>query len=159
VIPWAALFVPTELTPRTLDMLCEMLVLDNVDYLRAHPETPPLYASGVRYEGEEDGGPEEWLSIPHVLELARHGYGSDCKRLAAWRCAELRVGGEGARCVWSAHPEGDKLVLHVRVKRGSGHLEDPSEVLGMRDYYARRAYEKRVAGYYQGAPWNPGPYL
>lgn len=127
--PWAALLVPPTLNEETLAVLCETLTLLDAIWLRDHPETPNLYDAGVRYELL----PEYWMSVPWALAWAARGRGLDCKVLAAWRAAELRVrGGEkSARCVYSKHLAPGKVVYHVRVRRADGSIEDPSARLGM----------------------------
>lgn len=81
-----------------LGCLLWALVLADVGDLLADPRTPLLYQSGVKYKVEvprpgktgcDDGdGQERFLSAPYVL---RQGH-ADCEDLAAWRCAELRIG-------------------------------------------------------------------
>ncbi len=128
--PWAALLVPSQLDGPRLQILLDALTAWDVLYLRENPGTPELYKSGVRYR-EEDGR-EEWLEIPHVLDRwRRKREGSDCEDLCAWRAAELQIRGERARCTWAAYREPDSLTYHIRVRRGDGSLEDPSEILGM----------------------------
>lgn len=102
------------------------LQLENEQWLRAHPGTPALYASGVRYRREPPGR-EEWEPIPVVLTK---GWG-DCEDLASWRAAELRVTGEDPHArvhVYQSAP----TTWHVVVRRGDGSIEDPSRKLGMR---------------------------
>jgi hypothetical protein len=121
--------LPQLLDGSTLEPLCEALTVINERYLRQVPRTPNLYESGVRYTLL----PEYWMSIPWALWYASLGYGVDCKVLAAWRAAELRVryGERGARCVWSKYEMPGKVVYHVRVRRADGRIEDPSVLLGM----------------------------
>lgn len=95
-------------------------------------QIPPLYASGVRYA--RDGiGYERWKSIPVAM---RDGTG-DCKVLAAWRVAELRVSevdrGATPLVVEAGGPYSRQW--HVVVRRSDGSIEDPSLVLGMRGAY------------------------
>ncbi len=82
-----------EHTERTraavLLLLLEALVAHNIAYLRDHPDTPPLFRSGVRYRLDDPAG-ERWKDI---AEVRATGDG-DCKDLAAWRLAELRAWGE-----------------------------------------------------------------
>lgn len=110
-------------------LLCRLVDTD-LDYLHAHPETPALYASGVRYQRETPthGGhnEERFLAIPWVLRL---GWG-DCDDLTGWRVAELRYTGEDPH----AAPEAVEVQpnrWHAVVRRGNGSIEDPSERLGM----------------------------
>jgi hypothetical protein len=111
-----------------LRLLLEALVAVNVAYLHAHPATPRLMDSSVRYE-PDDPGREEWKDIAETLS---RGAG-DCKDLVAWRLAELRIGGEHAAVARvEFHEAGDGRVLHhMTVRRASGLIEDPSRALGM----------------------------
>lgn len=124
------LVIPPILSGPRLEALCEVLTAINERALRQDPSLPNLYQSGAYYEPR----PEYWLSIPWALLCLQYGHGLDCKVLATWLCAELRVrGGErGARCVWSRHVTPSKVVYHVRVRRADGRVEDPSARLGMR---------------------------
>lgn len=120
------------------------LMLQNIAWLRTHPNTPPLYHSGVIYKPEkhrvDHGGHtieygEDWQTIPWVIH---HGYG-DCEDLGAWRAAELQMHGvpavphiairrladDGGKAVWRAH---------VQVRLPDGRIEDPSAKLGMYAY-------------------------
>ena len=111
-----------------LMMLFEALIAANVAYLRRHPETSALYASGVRYL-EEPPDEEDWQDIPETLS---RGTG-DCEDLACWRIAELRVrDGEHAHPFLKCSARGDRVLYHVAVRRLDGSLEDPSRKLGMR---------------------------
>lgn len=143
--PWSATIIPPQLDGRTLDLFCELLTELNADYLRQTPGVPDLYASGVRYASDAQalaGGPEDWPTIPwliHRWNTAR--IGADCKKLAAWRAAELRVrGGEKrARCVAEASWDGrggGRVLWHVSVKRQDGSIEDVSAHLGMHEHLA-----------------------
>ena len=105
----------------------------NCVWLRAHPETPLLYRSGVRYRLDARGT-EVYKDIPHVL---RDKVG-DCKKLAAWRAAELivRYGTEAKalpvlQSVASANGQ-EVVLVHVIVQYPDGLTEDPSRILGMR---------------------------
>lgn len=102
----------------------------NEDYLSQHPETPRLYASGVRYgrETTDNGGhrEERFLTIPWVRAL---GWG-DCDDLTAYRLSELRWTGEDP----DAQAEAIEVSpdhWHAVVRRGDGTIEDPSAKLGM----------------------------
>lgn len=96
----------------------------NVIYLLRNRRTPKLYESGVRYQREQ-GGKEVWLTIPQVL---RAGFG-DCEDLAAWRTAELIVGGVPAKAeVIRTGPR----VFHAVVRLPDGQILDPSIKLGMK---------------------------
>lgn len=148
--PWAATFTPALLDERTLELLCDTLTTLDVWYLREHPEAPLLYASGIRYASDADaleGHPESWVTIPWLIRRAASGKGTDCKNLAAWRCAELRVrhGQPRARCVWSRFWDGRRVIYHVAVQLEDGSVEDPSAILGM--------HTPELAGV-GGIPWN-----
>ena len=101
--------------------LLNLLVLTNLDYLTAYPDTPPLFEAGVVYERQP-----VWQDI-HA-NIAR-GY-ADCKSLAAHRVADL---------IFRGIDQGAQLYVirtgnhryHVKVRRSWGWIEDPSVVLGM----------------------------
>jgi hypothetical protein len=97
----------------------------NEAYLRAHPETPWLYASGVRYAVEPPEIREEFACIPIVLGRLW----GDCDDLATWRAAELNVR-RGMNAVATILHVGDRL-WHCVVKFPDGRHECPSAVLGM----------------------------
>lgn len=115
------------------------LMLENIAWLQAHPETPDLYKAGVSYKPERrrinpvTGKPseygEEWQTIPWVIY---RGYG-DCEDLGAWRSAELR-----AKYKVKATPfikmrrmSDGFWRAHVVVRWPNGQIEDPSAKLGM----------------------------
>ena len=109
-----------------LRLLLDMLVGQNLAYLRSHAALP-LYQSGVRY-----GRTKVWDTIP-ALYQRRYG---DCKSLACARVAELKLYGHEARPVFRfAHGNGGKLLFHILVERvdnyGRISYEDPSKALGM----------------------------
>lgn len=105
-------------------------------YLQSHPETPKLYASGVKYERQPIGC-EWWRDIKATLDAL----GGDCKCLSAWRCAELRMLGVDARPVVTVKPiinkDKQKIgnMFHVVVGYYRDDKcvfrEDPSKILGM----------------------------
>ena len=99
-------------------------------WLRAHPDTPRLYESGVRYQRESPthGGhhEERFLTWPWILYC---GLG-DCDDLAAARVSELHVTGEDPHA-WAEAVEVAKDQYHAVVIRGDGRREDPSAILGM----------------------------
>lgn len=109
-------------------MLLALTAIDEL-YLRAHPETPSIYASGVVYQ-EEPPGAEDWQDIPTCLKL-RWG---DCEDLACWRSAELRVRhGIHAVPYFTKQVKSDGSTLyHIMVRLPNGMSEDPSRQLGMR---------------------------
>lgn len=89
---------------RFLACLLWALIYANESYLLSHPNTPPLYSTGVRWKAEtptfrsacEGGrGQEMFLGIAQVM---RQGY-ADCEDLASWRTAEVRLGRGGKRGV------------------------------------------------------------
>lgn len=106
------------------------LVLGAYD-LAKHRSLPLLYQSGVYYRRDKcaDTGCtyryEDW-TVPSLVY--RVGFG-DCKKLAVWRAAELRLRSkERARPVaYQVRPG----LIHVVVRRGNGSIEDPSKILGM----------------------------
>jgi hypothetical protein len=118
-----------KLSHQALGILLRALYLIDCLYLKAHPEVPPLYESGVRYE-EEPIGQEDWQDIPTSLKLGV----ADCEDLACWRAAELTVR-HGIQAVptftWKVRPNGGYL-YHIQVKYPDGSIEDPSRRLGMR---------------------------
>lgn len=115
------------------------LMLQNIAWLKAHPETPDLYRAGVSYKperrrtdprtGKVSEYGEEWQTIPYVIY---RGYG-DCEDLGSWRAAELR-----ARYGIKANPfikmrrmPDGYWRAHVVVRWPDGQIEDPSAKLGM----------------------------
>jgi hypothetical protein len=110
-------------------MLEALIAIDRV-YLRRHPRTPKLYASGVRY-----GRTQVWDSIPDML-TRRYG---DCKSLTAMFVAELRQAGEAAKPVFrfATNPQTGQKDFHILVQRGRS-FEDPSRKLGMEQYHQSR---------------------
>ena len=105
----------------------------NMVYLLAHPNTPRLYNSGVKYQRE--GTPEIWKDIPTAL---RDGW-DDCEGLAAWLAAEMRVldGRKGATV--KLIRQGKRRYWHAIVEDVlSGEKFDPSKKLGMRPRRRRR---------------------
>lgn len=115
-----------------LEALLEDLTRRNVAYLRAHPDTPPLFVTTVRYRQDPDDftdrdDPERHL-IPYVLE---RGWG-DCGELAAWYAAERRVHGDPlsrARIESSRETPG---LFHAMVTGRKG-LVDPSAMMYVRN--------------------------
>jgi len=112
-------------------------MLQDVAWLRAHPETPDLYHAGVSYKperrrektGKETEYGEEWQTIPWVIY---RGYG-DCEDLGAWRSAELNVKYRiKARPFIKMRRMPDGFWrAHVVVRWPNGQIEDPSAKLGM----------------------------
>lgn len=170
--PWAPLIVPPALNERTIQLLVDATTEINCDFLRSHPDTPPIYRSGVWYE-KEPPGQEQFLTIPWCLIRRDKGLGCDCDDLAPWRVAELRVRlVEGrARCRVTTHDGGPGVrIYHVDVQRGRTlrgrpWVEDPSENLGMgqdpaavraRGRAGRAARPDLVERQWRGAPDAPG---
>ena len=110
------------------------LVFDNELYLGMMDregrldQVPWLYEAGIEYETDPPGV-ELYARIPEVIERGT----ADCKKLSAWRIAELRY-----RCGVEAKihfysrilPNGHRL-YHVQVRWPNGLVEDPSKALGM----------------------------
>lgn len=98
------------------------LALVSLAQMEAMP-FPPLYTSGIRYQREPEGR-ENWQTASE--SLAR-GFG-DCEDLAAYRAAELWAAGEPAAIdIKRVNAE----LIHIRVRRSDGTIEDPSKLLGM----------------------------
>jgi hypothetical protein len=125
-----------NLPDKAISHLLLALTRINVDVMRALIATgrrlPPLYQAGVRYRREARGADgqrlEDWRDCVRVFQ-AKAG---DCEDLAAYRAAELIVGGEQALTVFHSRPMGPgKRLFHIFVERANGVLEDPSRELGM----------------------------
>jgi hypothetical protein len=88
------------------------------------PKLPPLYRSGVIYSPEPNRGTGvEDFADPWTCFARKWG---DCDDLCIWRLAELLVAGEAVPPP-SVIRVGTRM--HVRVRRASGKLEDPSRIL------------------------------
>lgn len=119
------------------------LMLENMAWLRAFPQTPLLYNADVIYKPEkrkEGSGRvieygEEWQTIPWVIF---RGYG-DCEDLGAWRAAELnqRFGIRALPYIRVRRMPNGYWRAHVVVKWPNGQIEDPSAKLGMYEYANR----------------------
>lgn len=114
------------------------LMLQNIAWLRAHPETPELYHAGVSYKperhregrrGKVSEYGEEWQTIPWVIY---RGYG-DCEDLGSWRAAELRVkyNIKASPFIKMRRMPNGYWRAHVVVRWPNGQIEDPSAKLGM----------------------------
>ena len=113
--------------PRALALQLVLTGLVNLDVaIMERYSLPRLYSSGVRYH--PDGN--RWR---HALDVLHNGE-ADCKSLAAYRAAELRVAGKNARVI--VHRSGPHT-LHARVLT-DGVIEDPSRRLGMKTRRQRR---------------------
>jgi hypothetical protein len=77
---------------------------------------------------DRTGGGEHFREIPRIIENG----GGDCDNVAAWRTAELRELGIGAKpyITWRRRPDGG-MTYHVIVRWPDGSSEDPSLLLGM----------------------------
>lgn len=84
---------------------------------------PDLYESDVKYTREPIGR-ERWQTITETIARKK----GDCEDLAAARCAQLRHAGEDATINVTLVRPG---LMHIRVRRADGSLEDPSKKLGM----------------------------
>ena len=141
---WGALDVPPHLDAAGIDALLVQLVAKDEEWIRRNPQTPWFYEAGIPYRRDPPGG-DKWLPIPGVLAQGH----ADCKSMAAWRVAELRVKGDKYRDargnVVRTGPEAAKAFwvdgrtekslgpgqYHVRLRRGDGRIEDPSVMMGM----------------------------
>lgn len=111
---------------RGIEGMIEALTTLNMLYLSEHPDTPPLYQSGVRWAPEERE--EVWKDAPEVL---RDG-AADCEDLTAFRLAELRLSGAEASPLVEWEEAGDGAInFHALIVHADGSREDPSERLGM----------------------------
>lgn len=109
---------------RHLNVLVRSLCALDVLYLRAHPRTPLLKASGVVYKTQPHGC-ERFKTIPNVIAAGN----GDCDQLAPWRAAELRVR-HGVKAMPEVKRMGENL-WHVYVRMPDGSVEDISAHLGM----------------------------
>jgi hypothetical protein len=121
----------SDVFARAVRLLGEACIYVNREHIAAYG-APPLYSSGVVYQNEPVGRPDELLSIPDILE---RGWG-DCLHLSCWRIAELREAGEErAQLAYTWKPmviNGQPgRLFHCIVRRANGAIEDPSLVLGM----------------------------
>jgi hypothetical protein len=116
--------------PAEMLSLLDELVAEGEAWFRAHPEVGHLYDLGIPYQREEQGS-EDW-QLPGVTIL--RGFG-DCEDLSIFLSAWLRARGidPQARPILSyRNLPGRGRLWHVQVERGSGKVEDPSRVCGMR---------------------------
>lgn len=116
--------LPSPACKQSLRIFVRALTAYNQMWLAKHPDTPDLYASGVRY-ATQPVGMERFKTIPGVLEAGN----GDCDQLACWRAAELRV-----RHKVQALPEVIRIsegLWHVFVVMPDGTAEDVSAHLGM----------------------------
>lgn len=92
----------------TLQVWLEALIGTNLVHLNHHPDTKPLYDSGVVYGRTDDWEPFACLYMngyhgtdrPDSRVVKRFGVFGDCKSLACARIAELRVKGKTVKPVF-----------------------------------------------------------
>lgn len=150
--------VDVALSDKAIRRLCHAFQSIAEDYLRTHPEIPPiydLYARGLmRYQREDKVCDENgcrivedpWMDVPRQIEVGE----SDCEDIATWYAAEqvVRHGIPAYADILATNlppPDGRRL-YHIIVRRRDRpfHMfEDPSLKLGMQPF---------------GAPNNPSPY-
>lgn len=118
----ALLHVPTS--AQAYDAALEGLTALDEVILRDGQAPASLYDTGAIYKTEPT---DIWR---HAVDVAREKWG-DCEDLSAYRAAELRVSGEDPAARVRTYPTGPHR-YHAIVVRGSGIVEDPSRVLGMR---------------------------
>lgn len=110
---------------KALRALLDCLIDLNVIILRAYPNIPGLYQSGVVYRLMPSDAP--WDTTPVLL---RRGF-TDCKSLVAARIAELRLRGFVAIPVFRNVKDGWGTMFHILILHGNGDWECPSRNLGM----------------------------
>ena len=81
-----------ERSERAMHFLLHALCCIDGEILKTFPAIPPLYRSGVCYDTAHAGKPE-WQDILDTVARKK----GDCKDLACWRVAELRLRGIRAR--------------------------------------------------------------
>lgn len=108
--------------------LLSWLVMHDRLWLRTYPDTPSIYASGVKYINKDDIDAPAWQDVSVCLAKGT----GDCKDFAAWRCAELLEQGIDCRpCIQWRIIDGTSR-FHALVEYPDGTLEDPSIMLGMK---------------------------
>lgn len=119
--------------PRAAKVSIEMLrslvtglALADYAYLKANPQTPKLYESGVRYVAEP--GTENWLTVPELMKTKQ----GDCEDLAGWRAAEYWLKGIPARPDVRARLVNGVWRAHAFVRLPDRRIDDPSIKLGMK---------------------------
>lgn len=105
-----------------LETLLTCLTRLDTIWLRYHPNTIPLYDTGVYYARTL-----VWDTIP---ALYARGYG-DCKSLSACRVAELRRQGIWSRPVFRHKRRVNSTMFHILLMLADSSNEDPSKALGM----------------------------
>lgn len=146
---------------RLILLILDNLINFNVDYLRAHPETPKLYDARVRYTLpdqmrtpptgsdmaavrstlERQGVSEDEIALHlavrrgietfHTVPWMIKNGGSDCDNLARWRAAEWRLAGVLARVGLKNRWEGSRWIYHAVTLLPDDTDEDSSLILGM----------------------------
>lgn len=115
--------------PRAVKELLDVLIVIWGRRLRRFP-LPALYRSGIVFAPDPSAGSEERWRPPSVTFEQGSG---DCDQLVLYRGAELWANGEtgvSSQCMAQRSPTGTKM--HVRVRRASGAVEDPSLILSPR---------------------------
>jgi hypothetical protein len=114
-LPSLMVFEPAEKARVTCAQL-EVLAETNLIYLRK-TTLPSIFNCGIRYRLSE-----EWADIPRILETRF----ADCRGIAAWRMAELRMIGQDPafHITYTEYPDGEMLHVKIETERGT---EDPSE--------------------------------
>jgi len=117
--------------------LCMALAKIDYDYIRAFPETPLLYGSGVKYfddshldcwKGVCRTQEDDWQDVHTCIEKK---YG-DCEDLCCWRIAELWHRGIKAMPLPRLERSEGGQLWHILVLWPDGREEDPSAILGMK---------------------------
>lgn len=136
--------------PRDVDRAAWLLAERDADLI-SRGLAPPWNRARVRYRREGPRTVEDWSD---AREVARRGFG-DCEDLAAYRAADLAVGGVDARPVSYVTRSG--RVIHVVVAIPDGRLLDPSRERGMGGSRMRYSvgYDPEV-GAWQAAVAIPG---
>lgn len=136
--------IDSEVLRLSMDYLID---LDRV-WRRSNPKAPTLYKSGVIYDRTA-----VWYTTPDVYVHGR----ADCKSLAAARIAELREAGTPCSPAFRHALVRDPRTghefkeYHILVQlegprkgvlgRKTLIAEDPSDILGMRQYYAAQGLQ------------------
>lgn len=120
-----------------IDFALQFAMVNAIRELRANPNIPLLYRSGVRWKRDVcrasnvPGACERFLS---PLQVLKEGLVGDCDDIAPWRAAEIAIG-KGVRADRKVRPvaiPSPGIGWHIRLaKHGRLLREDPSRVLGM----------------------------
>ena len=150
--------------------LLNWLARENARLLRADPDLPNLYESGVVYRREDD---ETWCDVLHLLAQGHE----DCDGLAAARAGELLARGHLALgpgdggferaqsrrltsipaevMLTTRSPEGEPGLYHCVVRYvidGTEYRDDPSARLGMHGGRIDPEVRRRVAARTSSGP-------